>query len=62
LVAEAAEVGVVAAALVGSVAAVVEEVLVGSAVAEVLEVAVAGRAGDEEPGIEKTKQARSRLR
>jgi hypothetical protein len=35
---------------------------VGSAAVEVLEVAVGGRAGDDEPGIEKTKQARSRLR
>jgi hypothetical protein len=61
LVAEAAEVGAVAG-LVVSGAAVEEGVLVGSAAVEVLEVAVGGRAGDDEPGIEKTKQARARLR
>ena len=58
---EAAAVGVVAA-LVALAVAVVEEASVGSVVVEALEAAVAGRAGDEDPGIEKTKQARSRLR
>jgi hypothetical protein len=61
LVVEAAEVWAVAA-LVALGAAVEEEALAGSEAVEVLEVAVGGRAGDEEPGIEKTKQARSRLR
>jgi hypothetical protein len=63
LVAEVAEVGaaVAASAALGAAAAV-EVALAGSAAVEVLEVAVAGRAGDEDPGFEKTKQARSRLR
>jgi len=60
-VAEAAEVGA-GAALAALGAAVGEEALAGSAAVAGLEVAVGGRAGDDEPGIEKTKQARSRLR
>jgi hypothetical protein len=67
-VGEVVEVGAAEAALAGLavVAALavvaVEVALAGSVVVEGLEVAVVGRAGDEDPGSEKTKQARSRLR
>jgi hypothetical protein len=61
-VGEVVEVGAAEAALAGLAVVAVEAALVGSAGVEVLEVVVAGRAGDEDPGIEKTKQARSRLR
>jgi hypothetical protein len=61
LVAAAAEAGVVAASAGLEVVAVVVD-LAGSAAEEGLEVAAGDRAGDEEPRIEKTKQARSRLR
>ena len=52
MVAEVAEGGAVAALAALGVAAE-EEALAASVVAEVLEVAVGGRAGDDEPGIEK---------